>query len=179
MTGTRLLPHRLVRTGYVLALVAALVAPAAPAARAATCPDLPIRDRLDAADVAFVGRVVARLPVASAAGVARYDYRFVVFQEVKGRVGRRATVRAAELRDVNGLPLTPASEVDVGVLATRAGERLVTSTCGLVDAGSLLGVADEPKGGAIKVGIGVVLLGLVLAYSLVRLRRRDRVRREA
>ncbi len=175
MTGSRLRPHPLVRAGYVLAVLAVLaaVAPAAPAG-AATCPDLPIRDRLDAADVAFVGRVVGRRPVPTGTGVARYDYRFVVFQEVKGRVGRAATVRAAALRDVNGLELTPASEVDVGVLATRAGGRLVTSTCGLVDAGSLLGVADEPKGGAIKVGIGVVLLGLVLAYSVHRLRRRGR-----
>jgi hypothetical protein len=35
-----------------------------------------------------------------------------------------------------------------------------------------MGAADEPKGGLIKVAIGIVLLGIVIVYSLRRLRRR-------
>jgi hypothetical protein len=139
---------------------------------AATCPDESIKTKLEGADVAFVGGLLSRTSVPGA-GVAQFDYRFVVHQTVKGDLARNVTVRAATLVDLDGHELTPTSDVDVGVLATSTGGRLVTSTCGLVDAGSLLGVADEPRGGAIKVGIGIVILAIVLLYSLHRLRRRN------
>jgi hypothetical protein len=58
------------------------------------------------------------------------------------------------------------------VLATRAGSHLVASSCSLVDPGSLMGATDEPKGALIKVAIGLVILGIVLVYSVRRLRRR-------
>ena len=35
-----------------------------------------------------------------------------------------------------------------------------------------MGASDEPKGGLIKVAVGLVLLGLVVWYSLRRLKRR-------
>ncbi len=61
----------------------------------------------------------------------------------------------------------------IGVIAApEKGGRLVTSSCALVDPGSLMGASDEPKGGPIKVVIGLVLLGLVVWYSLRRLKRR-------
>jgi hypothetical protein len=144
------------------------------AARAADCPNQSVGDRLDAADVAFVGRVLSRTAV-SGAGIAQFDYRFIVFQSVKGDALRYRTVRAQRLVDLDGRVLLPSSKIDVGVVATRSPSgTLVTSSCGLVDAGSLLGAADEPKGSGIKVVIGAVILALVLAYSVRRLRRKQR-----
>jgi hypothetical protein len=63
------------------------------------------------------------------------------------------------------------------VLATRDGAAWVTASCSLTDAGALLSTADEPKGGAIKIVIGLVILALVLAYSVRRLRRRSLLER--
>jgi hypothetical protein len=108
-------------------------------------------------------------------GIPRFDYRFTVDRSVKGVVGARATVRAAKLVDIENEVVT-ASNVTIGVLAGRAGGVLVTSSCSLVDPGSLMGASDEPKGGLIKVAIGLVILGVVVAYSLRRLRRRQQTR---
>jgi len=134
--------------------------------------DTSVKDKLDGADVAFVGRVLSVTRVPGNTGIARFDYRFRVDRSVKGAIGARATVRAAKLVDIDNQVVTP-SNVTIGVLATRAGGRLVTSSCSLVDPGSLLGASDEPKGGLIKVAIGLVILGVVVAYSLRRLRRRQ------
>ena len=112
---------------------------------------------------------VTRVPEST--GVSRFDYRFTVDRSVKGAVGARATVRAARLVDIDNEVVTAASDVAIGVLATHAGGRLVTSSCSLVDPGSLLGASDEPKGGLIKIAIGLVILGVAVAYSLRRLRR--------
>lgn len=138
-------------------------------ARAASCPDESIKDKLTTADVAFVGRVVAVTPVVGNTGIDQFDYRFVDDHSVKGNLGDRVTVRAAKLVDIDNQVVTAGSKVAIGVLATAANGRFVTSSCSLVDPGSLLAATDEPKGGLIKVAIGLVILGLVLAYSLRRL----------
>jgi len=158
---------RAVLAGALAALV--LAAPAG----AVNCFTESVKDKLDGADAAFVGKVVAVTPVSRATGVPIYDYRFQVEKAVKGTPGRTATVRASQLVDIDAQKVTAASGVDIGVLATRTGSRLVTSSCSLVDPGTLLGATDEPKGGMIKVAIGLVILGLVLAYSIRRLRRRQ------
>ena len=147
-----------------------LLAPAA--ARAASCLDESVKQKLEGADAAFVGRVVAVTPVAGNTGIARFDYRFRVDHAIKGALGDRVTVRAARLVDIDNQVVTAGLNVAIGVVATAANGRLVTSSCGLVDPGSLMGAADEPKGGAIKVVIGLVILGAVIAYSVRRLRRR-------
>jgi hypothetical protein len=152
-------------------MVVALAAPGA--ALGATCTDLSVKDRLEGAQVAFVGEVVSVRPVPGNTGVARFDYRFDVRFAVKGNPGKQATVRAAKLVDINNQVVTAGNGLAVGVLATRADGHLVTSSCGLVDSASLMGAADEPKGGLIKVAIGLVILGLVIAYSLRRLKRRQ------
>ena len=51
------------------------------------------------------------------------------------------------------------------MLASEQDGVLVTGSCSLVDPASLLATADEPRGTWIKVAIGVVILGIVLAYS--------------
>ena len=149
----------------------------------ATCPqNVSIKDKLAGADVAFVGRVVAVTSVVDKTGVPKFDYRFRIDHAVKGIAGTRATVRAAKLVDLDAEVVTP-SAVTIGVLATRNGARLVTSTkyllpadftrsCTLVDPGSLMAATDEPKGGGIKVLIGLVIAGLVVWYSVRRLKKR-------
>ncbi len=144
-----------------------------PVARGESCLTVSVKDKLDNAPVAFVGKVVAVKPAAHGGGIQLYDYRFDVERPVKGQLGKVATVRAARLVDIDSEVVTAGSNVSIGVLASRADGRLVTSSCGLVDPGSLLGAADEPKGSLIKVGIGFVLLAIVVAYSVRRLRRRN------
>ena len=143
-----------------------------PVAGAATCPRSSVKDKLDGADIAFVGTVAAARPVASSGGIALSDYRFKVLHGVKGEVGTQMTLRAAKLVDIDLQEVEAGSKVPIGVLASRENGRLVTSSCSLVDPGSLMGAADEPKGGLIKVAIGIGILGIVLAYALRRLKKR-------
>ena len=54
------------------------------------------------------------------------------------------------------------------------GARLTTESCLLTDPGALLSVSDEVRGNWIKVVIGLVILAAVLAFSIHRLRVRQR-----
>ena len=147
-------------------MVAALVV--APGAFALDCPNVPLEERLRAADAAFVGRVTDERP---GTGEGR-SYRFVVDQRVKGPVGREVEVRAEErLVDARDEPVV--YDEALGVLAELDGATLVTESCLLTDPGALLSVSDEPRGNAVKIVIGLVILALVLAYSVRRLRRRQ------
>ena len=149
---------------------AALLLPSA--ASAITCPGS-ITDRLHGADVGFAGHLLSVTPVAANGGIKQFDYRFAIDKAAKGPLGKEATVRAVELVDLDLRPLTAAYHDTVGVIASPgAGGRLVTTSCGLVDAGSLLGAADAPKGGGIKVLIGLAIAALVVGYSVRRLKRR-------
>ena len=154
-----------------MALVAcAVVLGAGSAAGAATvvCPNIPLPDRLEEADAAFVGRMTAQR--AEADGQV---YRFDVRQRVKGPVGSVVEVRSVEpLTDADGRPLVRGEAV--GVLAELEGAVLTTSSCLLTDPGALLEVADQPRGLLLKLAIGFVLLGIVLAWSIRRRRRGTR-----
>jgi hypothetical protein len=139
-------------------------------ADALTCPEIPFKQRLAGADVAFVGRLVAE----RASGGGQREYRFTVDQAVKGPIGHQVEVHAARLTDLSDKPVQ--RDVAVGVLAAKLENGLlVTSSCALVDPASLLATADEPRGTWVKVGIGILILGAVLLYSLRRLRRRQAV----
>ena len=98
-------------------------------------------------------------------------YRFVVDQRVKGPVGREVDVRAdSKLVDAADKPIV--HDEALGVLARLSGAQLTTESCLLTDPGALLSVSDEARGGWIKIVIGLVILGLVLAYCIRRLRMR-------
>ena len=159
------------RRAVLVAFAAALVLPSA--ARAASCTTQSVKDKLAGADIAFVGRVVAQRPLPQANGLPQFDYVFTVSHAVKGVPPARVTVRSARLVDLSGVPLTPTFHEDVGVLAGRVkGGRLVTSSCGLADAVTLLDASDTPKGGGIKVVIGLLIAGLVILYSVRRVKKR-------
>ena len=158
------------RTVFV-ALAAALLLPSA--ASAASCTTQSVQDKLAGADIAFVGRVVAQQLLPQGRGLPRFDYVFTVSHPVKGAPPPRVTVRSAKLVDLSGVALTPTFHEDVGVLAGRIkGGRFVTSSCGLADAVTLLDAGDAPKGGGIKVLIGLLIAGLVILYSVRRVKKR-------
>jgi hypothetical protein len=155
------------RLGAALVVLATLAL--APVALALDCPNIPLDERLQAADVAFVGRVTEERPAADGTGRV---YRFVVDQRVKGSVGREVEVHAASrLVDAADDPLV--HDEALGVLGTLNGARIVTESCLLTDPGALLATSDEPRGQWIKVLIGLAILALVLAFSVRRLRRRQ------
>jgi hypothetical protein len=148
----------------VVGLLAALVL--APGALALSCPNVPLDERLDEVDAAFVGRVTAERAVPGG-----HVYRFLVDQNVKGPIGREVEVRtAARLVDATDKPIV--HDEALGVLATLDGAELTTESCFLSDPGTLLATSDEPRGNGIKVVVGLVILALVLAYSVRRLRHR-------
>ena len=153
----------------VAAVVAVLVL-APPSAHALDCPNVPLEERLAAADAAFVGRIVSSQKRGTETDVG---YRFLVDQRVKGPVGREVEVTApTPLVDDEDQPVV--FDEAVGVLADLDGARLTTESCQLAAPGALLSVSDEVRGNAIKVVIGLVILALVLAFSVRRLRQRQR-----
>ena len=92
---------------------------------------------------------------------------------MKGPVGREVDVDAAtRLVDATDKPLV--HDEALGVLANLEGARIVTEPCLLSDPGALLAASDEPKGNAIRLVIGILILAAVLAYSIRRLRNRRR-----
>jgi hypothetical protein len=157
-----------------LAVVAVAALTTAPGAFALACPNIPLEERLETADVAFVGRVTDERSGAGGGVV----YRFVVDQRVKGSVGREIELHAPRrLVDAADEPLV--HDEALGVLGLLDGATIETESCLLTDPGALLSTSDEPKGDAIKIVIGLVILALVLAYSVRRLRRRELPRRSS
>jgi hypothetical protein len=146
-------------------LALALASPAA----ACVCADGPLEERLEAADAAAVVRLVDESERASPPPGA---LELEVEQQVKGSLGDRILVRTPSGTDCN-LELEPGQTV--GLLLTRmpSGEWLATA-CSVVPPGELVAEGGEPRGGPIKVAIGIVILGLVLLFAWYRLRRGSR-----
>ena len=118
----------------------------------------------------FVGRATGSTAVPGS-GVPQRLYRFDVDQEVKGDLGRTVSVRIP-VKPVNGGQLIPV-DVAAGILMGRANGEWFTTRCGITDPGAVLAVVDEPRGNAVKLVIGILILGAVLGYSIRRVRRRD------
>jgi hypothetical protein len=153
-----------------IAALAVLAAFAVPGNAAAfDCPNTPVDERLEAADVAFVGTIVSQRPAREPAG--QRVYRFSVEQRVKGTLGSAVEVRSEPLVDVEDTPVPVGA--DVGVLATTERGALVTSSCGLSDPAALLAGADEPRGQWLKLTIGFAIAAAAIGYSVLRLRRRN------
>jgi hypothetical protein len=145
----------------------ALAGPAA----AGVCVDAPLSQRLDESDAAVVGRVVAARP-AEVEGAAVTLLTVDVDQHVKGDVGRSLVVRSPRGSDVD---VDVAMNKAVGFLLSRAPDGTwLASACSVVGPGFLVAEGGEPRGGVIKVGIGIVILALVLGWALLRLRKGTR-----
>ena len=149
-----------------LGIVGALVL-AAPA-YACVCVDAPLSDRLDDADAAIVGRVVAER-IGETKGATQRLLTVEVDQRVKGDVDGTIVVRSPSGSDCD---LLVAKDDPTGVLLTRAPDGgWLGTTCSVVAPSQLVAAGGEPRGGVIKVGIGIVILGLVLLWGLRRLKR--------
>jgi hypothetical protein len=152
----------------LLAAVAGAVAFAAPALGCVKVAE-PMSKRLDESDAAVVGTVTSRRPT-EVRGTPALLLTIDVEQKIKGRhVGNPVVARS---------PLHTDCDVEVangarrGFLLTKAvdGAWLVTGPS-VVAATPLIAAGGEPRGGVIKVAIGLVILGLVLLWALRRLRR--------
>jgi hypothetical protein len=140
------------------------------AAQAYTCPQTPLDQRIADAEAVFVGRSTGFTSVAGA-GIPQRRYRFKVDQEVKGGLGRTVSVRIP-VKPANGGQVVPL-DVAAGILMSRASGEWFTTRCGITDPGAVLAEVDQPRGNAVKLLIGILVLGAVLAYSIRRVRRRD------
>lgn len=134
-----------------------------------SCGELPLSQRLDAAAAAVVGRVVGS-EEGDLRGAPVRLLTVEVDQRVKGRdLDRRLVVRSPARTDCE---LAAPEQRAVGLLLERAPDGAwLGSACSLVEPGALVAAGGEPRGGPIKVAIGLVLLALVLAWSVARLRR--------
>lgn len=119
----------------------------------------------------FVGRSSGFTDVVGG-GVPQRLYRFAVDQEVKGDVGREVQVRIP-VREEHGGQVLP-TDVAAGILMNRVNGGWFTTRCGITDPGAVLAVVDRPQGNAVKLVIGMLILGAVLAFSIRRVKRRDR-----
>ena len=148
----------------------AALALASPAA-ACVCVDAPLSERLDDADAALVGRVVAERE-AQLRGAPQLVLTVEVDQRVKGRLRSPLEVRS---------PLRTDCDVEVprnqtiGLLLVRGpNETWLATACSVVEPGPLVAEGGEPRGGAIKVGIGMLVLIVVLLWAVRRLRKGSR-----
>lgn len=147
-----------------------MLAFASPAA-ACVCANQPLSQRLDAADAAVVGRVVSQRQ-GEVQGAAVTLLTVEVDQRVKGETGRTLEVRTPSGSDCDvDVPLNEA----IGLLLSRAPDGAwLASACSIVGPGRLVVEGGEPRGGAIKVVVGIVILILVLLWALLRLRKGTR-----
>jgi hypothetical protein len=159
------------RVAVVAAALAACVLAAPGSAQACVCDAGPLEERLDRADAAVVGRVV-REAEDTLNGASVRLLTVEVDQRVKGDLERTIVVRSPSGTDCD---VRVELDTAVGLLLTEGeGEEWLGSACSVVEAGALVVVGGEPRGGGIKVVVGIVILALVLAFSYFRLRRGSR-----
>jgi hypothetical protein len=144
---------------------------AAGTAAACVCRESTVEARLDAADAAVVGTVVADRAT-ELRGEPQRLLTLEVDQRVKGDVGRTLEVRTPSGTDCD---VEIPKEKPVGLFLTKGpdGAWLATA-CSVVGPGELVAAGGEPRGGAIKVVLGIVILALVLLFALYRLRKGSR-----
>ena len=135
------------------------------------CARAPLEERLDDADAAVVGRVVSER-LGDVKGLPQLYLAVEVEQRVKGDVQRRLEVRSPSGTDCD---VDVPRDEPVGLLLTRAADGTWLATaCSVVNPGQLVVEGGEPRGGPIKVGIGILILILVLLWALRRLRKGSR-----
>jgi len=157
------------------AVLAALATSAALAlagnASACVCVEATLEARLDQADAAVVGSVVAERP-GELRGASQLLLTVDVEQRVKGDVERTIEVRSPSGTDCD---VEVPRDEPVGFLLTRAPDGgWLASACSVVAPGELVAEGGEPRGGPIKVAIGIVILALVLLFAWYRLRKGTR-----
>jgi len=161
------------RAILVRALLVAAAALALAGGAQAACPrsDAPLVERFDAADAAVVGRVIG-VRVAALNGQPERVLTIEVDQHVKGNLPGRIDVWTPRGTECG---LDPPRNEAIGLLLTSGeGGRLIASGSSVVAPGPLVAEGGKPKGGVIKVAIGFVILGIVLAWAMWRLKKGKR-----
>jgi hypothetical protein len=134
-------------------------------AQACVCAALPVDERLDDADAAIVGRVVGER-AGELNGAPQRLLTIEVDQRVKGDVDDRLVVRSPSMSDCD---LLVARDETVGLLLTRAPDGAWVGTlCSVVDPRALAAAGGEPRGGPIKVLVGLLFLAIVVSWALRR-----------
>jgi MYXO-CTERM domain-containing protein len=152
------------RRALLAALVAALVL--AGDAFACACVAAPMDERLDDSDAAVIGRVTSDQPWELEGGVAARRLTVAVEQRVKGDLGKTAFVVVPSGTDCD---VEIELEKTTGLLLTRLPDgQLYATLCSVVTPGELVAAGGEPRGGVIKVVLGILILALVLSWALRR-----------
>jgi len=134
-------------------------------AQACVCAAEPLEDRLDRADAAVIGRVIGE-KTRELNGARQKLLTIEVDRSVKGDVEETLVVRSPSGSDCD---LETPMNAATGLLLTRAPDGgWLGTTCSLVTAGELVALGGEPRGGAIKVVLGVLILAIVLSWALRR-----------
>jgi hypothetical protein len=132
-------------------------------AQACTCAALPLEERLDDADAAIVGRVVSE-ETRDLRGIPQQYSTIEVDGRVKGEVEDTIVVQSPQT-----CHLPPVGDEPIGLLLTRAPDGAwLASVCNVVNVNQLVAEGGEPRGGAIKVVLGLLILALVLSWALRR-----------
>ena len=91
---------------------------------------------------------------------------------MKGDVERTLEVRTPSGTDCD---VEVPRDESIGLLLTRASDDTWLATaCSVVNPGQLVVEGGEPRGGTIKVGVGILILILVLLWAVRRLRKGTR-----
>ena len=94
---------------------------------------------------------------------------FEVEQRVKGGVGGTIVVRTPSGTDCD---VDVPRDEPIGLLLTESPDGAwLATTCSVVSAAALVVEGGEPRGGVIKVVVGLVILGLVLLWAFRRRRK--------
>lgn len=152
-------------------------------AAACTCLAAPVRQRLDSADAAFIGRLTGTRADPEPGPIKNLGreivYVFTVDSVVKGELGRRVEVLSPASGAACGFELRP--EEAQGILLRRDGESWTGGLCGQVAIGELIAAAEATderlvNWGGVVVGAGVLVAGAVLVLRRLRRRRQSLLR---
>lgn len=157
------------RRAHKLAVLVVTALGLAQSAQAA-CPqqEFSLTQRFDAADAAVVGRVTA-VRSGSLNGQPERVVTIDVDQHVKGNLPNRIVVWSPTGQGSCDLP-SPSSKA-FGLLLSRSPDgRWVATGASVVDPGQLVVEGGKPRGGVIKVAVGLVILAVVLLWALRRLK---------
>ena len=153
----------------MLAVAAVSALAASTAASACVCVNEPMSKRLDDADAAVVGKIVSTRTT-KLRGQPQLLLTVDVQQRVKGRGLDDPIVVRAPLR--TDCDIHVRRNRTVGWLLTKAPNgALLATQCSIVGPAALVAAGGEPRGGVIKVVVGLFILSLVLLWALRRLRR--------
>ena len=125
--------------------------------------------RLDDSDAAVVGKVVATRRT-ELRGQPQLLLTIDVQQRVKGRGLHDALLVRTPLHTDCDVHIR--RDRTVGWLLTKAPDgTLLATACSIVGPAALVEAGGEPRGGVIKVVVGLFILGFVLLWALRRLKR--------